>query len=64
VIRTGSGPTARNETVIISNASPELLNRLSAEQRGATAAIPTSLEVPHAEQVQQPAAGNWQPQWR
>jgi len=62
VVRTGSGAASRNETIIISNASPELVNRLVAEQRGASAAIPTSLDVPREQPA--PPANNWQPHWK
>jgi len=62
VVRTGSGAASRNETIIISNASPELVNRLVAEQRGASAAIPTSLDVPREQPA--PPASNWQPHWK
>lgn len=64
VVRTGSGTASRNETIIISNASPDLVNRLVAEQRGGAAAFPTSLDVPREQPAPQPTANNWRPDWK
>ncbi|MCE9545950.1 MAG: trypsin-like peptidase domain-containing protein [Planctomycetia bacterium] len=63
VVRNGSGPTSRNETIIISNASTELLSKLADEQRTAQSAFPTSLAVPKpAAAVQAPNAAPLQPE--
>jgi hypothetical protein len=71
VVRNGRDGNTRRQVLVIEDASPELLERLAAEQQRQQGAFPTTMEIPDRPLSSLPrdtgvirTTTDWQPKWR